>query len=251
MDFPEYTPRCPEGVAELKITVSPGLADQEGKMRPEALAHAMETITEQQLEKHGWGRTALQKKNMVWVVGWTSIQIKRLPHCGESLLLRTWPGRDKFSMRVRKYAFYTAAGEALVSTASLFLLMDRKSRKMISSATNVNLPAVVIPGESDVPKLQIAFPERLPHNRLRTVCCDEIDANGHMNNSCYLAWADALCTSEYRTNHEPGSIWVQYAKELRESQTVVLEYGMEKDVLFVRGKADGANAFLAAIQYRK
>ena len=152
MVFPEYTPHCPDGVAERKITVSSGLTDQNGKMCPEALARVMETVTKRQLEKHGWSRIALQEKNTAWVMGWTSIQIKRLPCCGESLLLRTWPGQNKFSMHVQKYAFYTASGEALVSTASLYLLMDRESRKMISAGTELKSPAVKIPGESAAPK---------------------------------------------------------------------------------------------------
>lgn len=111
--FPAFTAHCPEGVLEMKLTVARCHTDSSGRMPPHVLAKVMEDAVKRQMEACGWGRETMETKNVALVVGWTSIQIKRLPRLGESLLARIWPGRKKCSMHVRKYAFFTDAGEAL------------------------------------------------------------------------------------------------------------------------------------------
>lgn len=249
MRFPAFTAHCPQGVLELKFTIAPCHTDPFVRVPPHMLAKAMETAVKEQMEACGWGRKTLAEKNIAWVVGWTSIQIKRLPHAGENLLVRIWPGRKKLSMHVRKYAFFTDAGETIASAAVLFLPMDRTSRKLTMAAEALALPEVVISGEADIPSLCQAFPAELPCQSVRTVRAHEIDENGHVNNACYLQWADELYGREHREPHEPRSIWIQYVKELMEGQTVTLDYVAEGQCLFLRGTVDQADSFLAVIQY--
>ena len=249
MGFPAFTACCPEGVLEMKFTAARCDTDPFGRMPPYMLAKVMETAMKQQMEMCGWGREMVEKTGVTWVVGWTSLQIRRLPHGGENLLVRIWPGRKKFSMHVRKYAFFTEAGEPLVSAAVLFLPMDRRSRKLTLAAETLTLPEVVIPGEADIPSLHKIFPDKLPFRSERTVCPHEIDENGHMNNTCYLQWAGDLCGKEFHKQHEPRSIWVQYINELTQGQTVTLDYAAEGQLFFIRGRVNQADSFLAIIQY--
>lgn len=246
--FPIFTARCPKGVLEMKLTVSHRCTDSSERMPPHVLAKVMEAAVKQQMEAYGWSRETVEKKNVALVVGWTSIQIKRLPCLGESLLVRIWPGRKKCSMDVRKYAFFTDAGETLVSAAVLFLPMDRTSRKL-TVAEIPALPEVVIPDEADVPSLREPFPDELPNKSVRTVCAHEIDENGHMNNTCYLQWVGELWENTCTGQHEPRSIWVQYINELMAGQAVTLNYAVEGQRLFVRGTVNQADSFLAVIQY--
>lgn len=249
MRFPAFTAHRPEGVLEMRFTVARCHTDLDGRMQPHRLTKVMENAMKRQMEAYGWGRETVEKTNVTWVVGWTSIQIKRLPHAGENLLVRIWPGRKKLSMHVRKYAFFTDAGEALVSAAVLFLPMDRKSRKLTLAAEALTLPEVVIPGEADIPSLRETFPDELPYQYVRTVCDHEIDENGHMNNTCYLKWAHELYGRDHHERHEPRTIWIQYINELMEGQTVTLEYTVKGQRLFVRGTVNQVDSFLATIQY--
>ena len=249
MGFPAFTACCPEGVLEMKFTAARCDTDPFGRMPPYMLAKVMETAMKQQMEMCGWGREMVEKTGVTWVVGWTSLQIRRLPHGGENLLVRIWPGRKKFSMHVRKYAFFTEAGEPLVSAAVLFLPMDRRSRKLTLTADIPELPEVMLPGEANIPSLRQPFPHELSRQCVRTVCAHEIDENGHMNNTCYLKWASELCDQEFHAQHKPRSIWVQYISELTEGQRVTLEYAETGQRFFIRGTANQADSFLAVIQY--
>ena len=249
MEFPAFAPRCPEGALEIELTVAPCQTDPSGRMTPQAVAGVMEAVFREQMEACGWGRETVERTNVTWVVGWTSILIRRPPRAGEKLMVRIWPGRKKLAMHVRKYAFFSENGEALVSAAVLLLAMDRRSRKLTMAAERLHLPEVVSPGEAAVPELRVDFPGELPHQRTRKVQSHEIDENGHMNNTCYLEWVNSLCGEDWLGQHEPQSIWVQYLNELTVGQAVKLEHVTQGQRLYVRGTTNGSTAFLAVIQY--
>lgn len=232
MVFPQYTTNCPEGVYEKRIQMT----SQTGYIRPGDLARQMEKITEEHLCTFGMGREKLRAEGKIWVIAWSAIHIQRLPKQGEALVLRLWPGKIKTMMYPRKYAFYTYEGECLICASSLFVLMDTETRGFASpSAREKNIPAVVLPGEPEPPRLNMHFPIQLPRTVTRIVQPREIDKNGHLNNTHYLDWADELCGAECGQQQTPGFIWIQYIKELLEGQAAVLQYDKREDSLYIRG----------------
>lgn len=241
MNFPEYTAACPAGVYQKEFAMT-GLT---GQIRPGDLAREMEKITEEHLGILGLSRDRLKAEGKIWVIAWTQIRISHLPQPGERVILRIWPGRMKAMMQVRKYAFYTADGEPLARAASIFVMMDAVTRSFAAPSEILKyLPVVEIPCEPGLPPMRMEFPAELNGCLLRTVAAEEIDLNGHLNNTHYLDWADPLLGDRI-----PASVWVQYAKELTEGQEVTLRYGLQEDALFVRGAAEGCESFLLAAEF--
>lgn len=238
MSFPEYTAACPAGAYQKKFPMT-GLS---GQVRPGDLAREMEKITEEHLGILGLSRDKLKAEGKIWVIAWTQIHISRLPEFGEQVILRIWPGRMKAMMQVRNYAFYTADGDPLACAASIFVMMDANTRSLASPSEILKyLPVVEIPGEPDLPPMRLKFPAELSKTLSRTVAAEEIDLNGHLNNTHYLDWADSLLDGKL-----PTSLWVQYVKELMEGQEVALQYEMQVSALYVRGVSEGKDSFLLA-----
>lgn len=238
MNFPEYTEACPAGAYQKKFPMS-GLS---GQVRPGDLAREMEKITEEHLSILGMNRDSLKAEGKIWVIAWTQIHISRLPELGEKVILRVWPGKMKAMMQVRKYALYTVDGDPLACAASIFVMMDANTRSFAAPSEILKyLPVVEIPGEPDLPPMRLEFPAELSKTLPRTVAAEEIDLNGHLNNTHYLDWADPLLEGRM-----PVSIWVQYVKELMEGQEVALQYEMQETALYVRGVSAAKDSFLLA-----
>ena len=108
---------------------------------------------------------------------------------------------------------------------------------------------VIISGEPNLPKLQQKFPKVYRNQLLRTVSTEEIDYNGHLNNSRYLDWTEALMDEDFYAEHKPKNIWVQYAKELREGENAKLQYVWEEDVMYLRGVHNGEESFLVKMMF--
>lgn len=249
MKTPEYTAPCPEGMVEkaveFKLGALPG-----GCVGLGDLAREMEKATEEHLGSYGMSRAELKAEGKIWVIGWTSIFVDRMPEPGEPLLLRLWPGKRKGVMYPRRYAFYTRNGEGLACASSLFLLMDEESRGLAAPTEKLkSIPVVVLPGEPELPPLQKPVPQAPAGKLTRTVGKAEIDLNGHMNNTHYLDWAEELAREEYSRAAAPRQAWVQYQQELLEGQTVELRHHFEGNSLFFGGSREGQDAFVVTMDY--
>lgn len=251
MTFPECTMICPAGAYQIMIEITEEQADAQGKMNPGDLARWMERVTQQHLSSYGMSREGLKREGKIWVIAWNSIELLRLPKAGEKVLLRIWPCKKKGGMYPRRYAFYTAAGEPLVCAASLFVLMNSETRQLAPPTEKLeSIPIVTERGEQPLPKMTVPFPEKLEQKRERIVMPEEIDKNGHLNNTHYIDWAEELAKTVCSAKEEPESIWVQYNRELLEGQKVVLKYQYTDHYLYVRGYAQEAESFSVVFKYR-
>lgn len=244
MAIPEYTGTCPSGVFERRFTVTREMTDAQGQMGLGDLAREMEKSTEQQLGSYGVGRRELQEEGKIWVVAWTSIEAWSLPQAGAQVLLWVWPGKNKSMMYTRRYAFYSADGEPLAEAASLFLLMDQKTRSAAAPTGKLaSVPIVTLEGEPELPKLRMEFPAQLPGCHSRTVAGEEIDLNGHLNNTRYLDWARELWESQGKGACPFQKAWIQYCRELKEGQQVSLWHGLAEGAWYLLGTAEDVVSF--------
>lgn len=251
MDLPVFTEKCPQGAYELQFEITKDMTDAAGRIHVGDLARKMQTA----LEKHfdivsGLTGEQLRAQGKTLVISWTQMVNYRLPKEGEKVILRTWPGKDKMMMFSGKFSMYSAAGEPLMSTTSLFLLMDLDTRKMTDRPAMMNhLEPVRVEGELAYPKMTMPFPEEFRNGSKRLITPEEIDYNGHLNNTRYLDWAESLVDEDYFTRHVPRKVWVQYIREMKEGQTARLQYDWMNNMLMVKGILEGEDTFLLTMEF--
>ncbi len=249
MSFPVCSMECPNGACQILIEVTKDQTDENQTLRIGALARYMEDITRKHLNQYGLTREGFRTQGKIWVIAWTSIEIQRLPKLGEMLLLRIWSSKKRGGMYGRKYVFYTAQGEPLVWASSLFTLMDDKTRTLADPDEKLEeIPVVTQEQEQPLPKLIQPFPRELKHCKERVVLPQEIDQNGHLNNTHYIDWAGELRQEMHVEHPVPRHVWVQYKRELLEGQTVTLEYQYEDQTLYVKGSHGEDESFLVVMQ---
>lgn len=249
--FPAYIQECPKGMLELIHTITDEQVNADGRMKLGDLARQMQILTEQHFDLYsGTMIKELNEAGLSWIIAWSQIYINRLPELGEKIRMRVWAGKKKAVLHTRKYAFYTMDGTPLLSTASLFVLMDRNTRKMAADPAGMKEAQIVtVPDEPVVPKMNLQFPSTLSKHQNRTVRPDEIDYNGHLNNSHYLDWAEDLPGEVYLKKHIPRSVWIEYTKELLEGQKAELLYDVGSDILYVQGISQGEQSFRMKVEY--
>lgn len=137
----------------------------------------------------GFGESELLRYNLTWVLTRLVLRIARLPRAEEKLRIHTWPSTlDRFGHR--GYEVYDGHGNLIASGGSAWSVMNLADRSM------GQLPEALIPCyPSDprpcppfacrvIPKLRFEQPARA----LVRVRKDDLDINGHVNNTRYLAW---------------------------------------------------------------
>lgn len=199
----------------------------------------------------GFDTYLVNGKNACWIVLRNKIHINRMPKWREKISIRTWStGINKFYFG-REYEIFDSNNEIIAYATSIWILADINTHKPIIPGKNndffipepQNIRKVF---DSEAPKVKATLkPSDRQPDIIKFGDFSEMDHNGHVNNSRYLAWIyDAL----YKKNYEISKITeinINYNMEVKFEEKIevyilengtnsVLVYGYkgEKDIVF-------------------
>ena len=173
-----------------------------------------------------------------------------MPKVGEEVILRVWAGKKRAGMFSRFYGCYSVQGEALAGASSFFTLIDAETRTIAAPTEKIEqIPVVSLVNEGKLPKMIQVFPEDFEYQTDRVVLPDEIDKNGHLNNTYYIDWAEDVAKNTCGEDGMPVSVWIRYEKELLVNETVTLKYTMEQEKLYLQGFRGEELSFSVILSY--
>ena len=205
---------------QKKYIVSNNDVDKQFKLKIPAIFRYFQDVALLATEAVGADSISLSKKNIDWVITRMAVEIKRLPKCDEEITVCTHPGKDMAMLYPRYFYIMDAKGEIIVSSSSIWALIDNTTRKVIVDRDVISkLP----PENYDC---QLALPEKiaLPVNKQfiekRTIHYSDLDFNSHMNNVRYVELLMDAHDSTFYDKHSVKSITLNYMKELKEKEAV-------------------------------
>lgn len=197
--------------------------DMRGGWKPSAILEAMQETAGTHCERLGIGRDVMDGLGIAWVLSRTRVVMERLPRMNETVSVSTWPLPPRHLFYPRVNAIEDAAGHVIGSAASLWLLMDLQTRRVVNSdevlrhlPDNADLPAGIPLG---VPKSLAGDAEE---GRLVAPYAD-FDLNGHVNNTRYLDWTLNALGHGVLRDKRLREFSVSYDREIRPDETVRTE----------------------------
>lgn len=216
------------------------------------LLHLVQEVAGDHSTRLGAGWDDLLEKGLFWAVIRHRVKIERLPRCGETITVTTWPMPTTRSAYPRATEAWDADGKLLFRAVSLWVLMDTNTRAMVlPKRSGVTVEGVAMGTE-------LAFPGSLGPVELqspvhRTVCKEDLDVNGHVNNCRYLDWVEDLLTDR---SGAPGEFTLCYLSEALEGQKVTLGRTEEGNLIRIEAvREDGGQSaghsrvFAAELQF--
>lgn len=196
------------------------------------------------------GREAAAANGSFWVLVRTELSVFRWPECGETLCMETWTGRHSHGLFPRHYCLRTPEGQILLRAASVWALADRESRTLSADhAWADTAPQISLPGELPGPLRAPRLPQILSQRLVRTVTEADADENGHLNNASYIRWAEELLPEDFCRERTLRHLVIEYRKELPLGRSGLLEYDIQQNSLFLRGKTEGKEFFSLRADY--
>jgi medium-chain acyl-[acyl-carrier-protein] hydrolase len=219
-----------------------------GRLKPSAILFLAQEVAGHHCLRLGLDWETLAAKNLFWAIVRTKAQVTRLPHRGETVTVRTWPMPTTRTAYPRAMEILDEAGNVLVRTISLWVLMDLSKRTM------------VLPGKSDVEVEGIALgtelssprnitPAELESHTTRTVAFSDLDRNAHMNNTRYMDWVCDLLDGQFHRHHGLKEFNLCYINECREGQVLQLSHSFREDGLHVEISRDKERVFAARLGF--
>lgn len=197
--------------------------DFQGTWRPSAILETMQEAAGAHSHLLGCGRDALLKKNTVWVLTRSEVQMQAYPRILDRVIVETFPMPNRRWFFPRYYLFKNEEGKILGHAGTLWALLDINTRKMLPPGD----VAALIPDNSDLiapmglPATVDAVDgaEKMIH---RLPCYTDLDVNQHVNNTRYADWAcDALGIDTMRENCLESLI-INYNAEILPNQEITL-----------------------------
>ena len=186
--MPERSDRA-DMSSDLRLSVRYGEIGENGVVTLSSLANWLQEAAGRNADNLGFGEEELLPYGLTWVLTRLVLRMARLPRAGEELRIHTWPSTlDRFGHR--GYEIYDCSERLIASGGSAWSVMDIAGRAM------AQLPEELIPRYPSAPRPCDAFgcrviprlkPELAEGCPLR-VRRDDLDINGHVNNTRYLAW---------------------------------------------------------------
>lgn len=200
-------------------------------------------------EALGAGRDKTLDKGALWVVARISVEIRRMPCYDETVTFRTWAGKTRHVLFPRYYEILDAEGNTAVRASAVWLLMDAKTRKMaFPDKYGVKVPDTVTGTELALPAgIQ---PQDAPVVYRHTARFQDVDINGHMNNSRYIDIVEDALGFRFMHDYELKAFEIGYEEEIRAGKRVALGGAYGDGNIYFEGKTGGRICFRLRAAYR-
>ena len=193
--------------------------DENKNLKLPAMIDLMMSVSEHQLDSGNGSTNALTKRGLGWVVTQYHMEIARLPHPNEEIILTTEPfGYNRF-LEYRNYVFTDQTGNELIAVKSEWVLFDLKTRKLVSTDKEM-MAELGIPLLKKLPRFpRLRVQENYEKKRQYRVRYDDLDTNHHMTNGHYFNWFLDTLDRDFLKNHIVKTIDIKFNLEVRYAQT--------------------------------
>jgi acyl-ACP thioesterase len=180
----------------------------------------------------GW--EDLARQNTAWVLVKIEFEIKGKINNIGTLQVKTWHAfSDKIKSR-REFTFFNEKGEEIAAAASWWLILDLEKRKIVRTPENLlgkNADCVLAMKETDIK--QPKFNDVLPISQIEIVSrLEDIDLNGHVNNTHFTAWALEGAPEDIRRGKFLKNIVINFKAEALKSEKIIVKTYRDKDLSF-------------------
>ena len=195
------------------------------------------------------GFAALASLGIAFVIVQNNTVIYRRPEACEPITVTTWSEGVRGVKFFRRYRFQDAAGEVLIDSMAVFVLVDVKAHKMLRS-TEFPFTITHAPEEPHTcplpPRLREA--EAMPTVGTVSVGRSLLDFNAHLNHTRYAdLMLDALSEDEAKA---VTGYSILFSHEAKEGDTLRMKKAVEEDgSVLICAENGEQTCFIAQVRY--
>ena len=217
-------------IFEQAVTITDNEVNAHNRLKLSALLYYAQETAGAHCQKMGYDRDSLTEKNLFWAVLRHRVLIHRLPGAGETITVRTWPMPVTRAAYPRAVRAFDSEGNVLFELVSLWVLMDRTSRVMVLPAkSGVDVPGTILGDEPAAPGSIVPGTHQNTASWLISV--QDLDINGHVNNTKYLDPVETL-TGTVNLTEAPKEMTICYLAEAHIGEALTLHYTLSDDGIF-------------------
>lgn len=197
-------------------------ADCHSSLRLLTLFNLLQDAATESADLLGLGFEKCGKLGLTWFGSDYYLQIERLPQMGERFTIETWPAETKLWGAIRDFLIYDANGSLIAKISSQWVLIDLNRRRPVPFSKY--FPDYQALNERALPIEFMKIKEAETFNREDKIKVrfDDIDINNHVNNAIYPLWASECVDADFRIDHTPCEIEINFKKPAVYGEDIVV-----------------------------
>ena len=231
-----------------KIFINSNDVDNHYELKISTIFKYLQQVSTNHSELLGLGKKDTVDKGMFWVITRMQVKILRLPHMLETVTVTTHPSDLMIFMFPRHYEIYDEKGELCIVGNAVWVLLDNNTHKVIMKPFG---EGYTFKGETHPDDLKL--PDRVIYDNLskvetRRVRYNDIDLNGHLNNTKYIDYIIDTHDINFYKKYRVKEILINYEKEIKNEDSVdIYTDGNLPEVIV--GDVNGSHSFSAKVSY--
>ncbi|MBN1301649.1 MAG: hypothetical protein JW995_10580 [Melioribacteraceae bacterium] len=195
-----------------------------------SIVRFFEDIAIQQSENLGVGVEFYNSEKVGWMLSRWLIDIDRLPEFREKIKIITTPKAFSGFYANREYIVIDSGNQIIIKATTLWIFVNLDTRR--PARINQKMFDAYAPSERDMQTFtkleEVSSPELINHSKQFRIRRNEIDTNGHTNNSHYITWALETLPESILNDKKLSKLTVNYLKETNFND--VIESSVQIDI---------------------
>jgi len=212
-------------VFERTFTISGSDVDPHDRVRVDALAVMLQESAAHHADTWGMSIPSLMEAGRTWVLARLAIELEgQRPSWKDEVVVETWSSGFRGHIAGREYLVRRKGSDTVVArAASAWFVLDIASRRPVRLAEYEGRGEPESEGLSGVAlEGKIALPSSEAREVPLAVRASDLDLNGHVNNTRYLAWLYEAVPPELLLSNRMRRVEIHYLGETRYPATVAL-----------------------------
>lgn len=172
---------------------------------------------------YGW--EVLQQRHLAWVITHMQLEVLEPSAPKQTVRVTTWHAHSDKILNRREFEIHGEKGELLARGSSWWVLMDTQKRRISRT------PQELIDLNAAEPRLVMAeedfkrpLPETAPAAVLPiTTRLEDLDINGHVNNTRYACWAIENAPADVRETKRLKKLLISFKNECRHGEKIEVQ----------------------------
>ena len=182
-------------------------------IKPAALLNLLQDVASKNLENSTFSNVALNNKGLGWFLVRYRIEFDRYPQGIEEINVRT-ENRGMYKLGAyRDFEAYTTGGERLLRATTSWMMVDIENKSLINIEQSFPEIKKFEKRENDLVLRKLKSFEDADSEKVFHVRYDDLDMNGHVNNTVYITWAMEAVDYDFRKSHCIKDIDIYYKHE--------------------------------------
>ena len=206
---------------EKTYPISMSEYDLQYRLKPAALLNLLQDIGARNIFGTPFGNQELNAQNLGWFLVRYRIEFDKYPKELSEISLRTENRGTIRQTAYRDFEAYTTEGERILRATTSWLMVDLETKSLVNIEQKFPDIKKFEKREDDLTLRKLKTITEWNKEKTFHVRYEDLDMNGHVNNTIYMSWAIEALDMDFLNTHNIKNIDIYFKHEVRYGDDII------------------------------